>query len=896
MAGGANEADGAQQQQQQQQEEEEGSTVAGDGAAGEGAGDGGEGQGEGAGALAGGPSAEPKATPLPTTVAQARKLALEPDAVTRYAVFHDVGAAEGAEAAATSGGEGVDGKDSSTHNKAEPGSGAEAGRGAPEAEPLGALSFVEVLCRSRALEVLAASYIRTPSSSEHESADLAALLRAALRPPAASHAAEIADEVKALAEAAGELDSEELVSIAELLALAADALGALKLDVARQRGADRLRGAREELQALVADGAKAAVSANAADGAADDEGVDAAPNAAAESSSLSPLPQRVSALTTAAALLKASSAARGAAQAARAPCVVAAGRGAQRLARAEELVDTLSSDVAQLQAALAGCEAQQKESGEYQATRLKEMGSREQSAAADVASLSKARDELAAELLDVEARLSEAEARHTKLAEEHAEFDRSNAEMRAELEARNAALAQSVRSHSAELAAAELWRGFLGSAEERAGSCRLEAEEESEVLAGEARAAAAAAAAFGAERCREELVLALRRLEFCRDELANSTAKQADARELGMAAVVEEMRAGRRALEHNYLECEQEVHALVHVGRSVVRQHELTAAALAPAIDAHAQSGAGGGAPARLTSPPAVNRHDEAVKIALEGITALEAQFEAADKPELTAVADATASYTPGEIVMAPAEELEPLADEEVAEASEANAAPAALAEDEPLLDEAAQQGGENNTSVAGEQDITFGASGDAEETDAPDTRAVGVEAEPTAPGVASGQGDAGAEEVGVQQEPPSTPAADATTDDVPASGAEPARAPDTCTPEAALSPTGQGADALLEAEADEWLADESDGDAEDGDGDAEDDAVGDELQRAAAELAAALDSGDDEGERDEGEAGGEEDADADDADGSSAAASAPQSAAAGAGGSKKRKKKKRKN
>ena len=692
-----------------------------------------------------------------------------------------------------------------------------------------------------------ASSWREPANA-HERADLASLLGAALLPTAASDASTIASELDELGTTAARLESEEMLSRTELLALAADALGALKPDVAKLRSAQVLRDANQELRGVVeaeVDKRRAgdADRGGAGEGAAaddhddgdgdgdDDEGGSAAAeggggDGASTGASASDAVE-TSALSMAASLLKTTSRARAAAAVARPDresLAEAAGRGAQRLARAEELVDTLDGDVAQLQAALTTCEKQQSDAEAYQEQRVAEIGGQEASAAADMASLSKARDELAAELADVEARLREAEGRHTKLAEERAEFEKSNGEMVAELQARNAALVTSVKTHSAELEAAKLWRRFLGAAEERAQRCRAEMDVEAAIATTEARCAAAAAAALGAERCREELVLALRRLEFCRAELASSATKQRDARDLGMAAVVEEMRAGRRALEHNYMECEQQVLELVHVGRSIAKQHELTSSALSATGSEGASAGGGSES---ATSPPQVRRHDEAVKVALEGITALYEQFEAAPKPELR-----TGLVMP--IDDEPTEEAE--VDDQV----------------QGQVDDAADEGAEAGAvGKAGAATAEPQEGGNADVVPESALGAQGVGALDAA--AAAEQPEVGEQPVG--QGSPATPASapEALVDTVKGLAVE----------DGAPIDAEAAQESEAEAEVDTWLDDTSDGEEEAGEGlGGESD---EDLQRAAAELPAAIAAGDDSG------ADGDVGADADDAGGTDA-------------------------
>jgi hypothetical protein len=438
------------------------------------------------------------------------------------------------------------------------------------------LTFRDVLLRSAAVEALVHNFLSDAPVGEEAGALKEVLARVLVG--GGDSASVLCVGVVALAPQLAAYTEDVKTSRAELLAVVAQAVAALKLAPAEEEA----RAAAARAAAALAEAAAAAD----ADGAAGADTTNAAALAAARELDAS-LSRARAFLTERAAL------------APLAPSKTALAALGGELSAALDQLRTQAEEAA-------------RQLADSDAMRGGKMAATDASAAAmvtEVATLSARQMELQCELDKVSTQLARAQLRQAQALDEREAFVSGSGDARDALDSRCAGLAVSKARHAAEADAIAAWSTFVTEADAR----RTEALA-SAVASATAAAAmgankhAAALAAHAAARSRQAGVL-IGRVRFCAAELENAASKRVQMEELGLATIAADLASARAKLEAQYTEAEDDLASLL-AEASTLRAE---AAALAPA-----------------PAPSAAQ-----LDAALAHLAALAREFEARERPRL---------------------------------------------------------------------------------------------------------------------------------------------------------------------------------------------------------------------------------------------------------------------
>jgi hypothetical protein len=492
-----------------------------------------------------------------------------------------------------------------------------------------ALRFRDVLIRSRALERLVESFARRPASSPVESALLLDLFRETTMDDAVADA--LGDGLRRASAAVAARDAEVQLRDEDLVGMLVAAAASVK----REGEAETLRGAWSRLDAEFHRAVEIVERAtkHAREKAAGDDRCSGGPTPGIEpvTSSAPPTAELASATRRALWLARRAFAAASTRrektrQSARIEPVTSADA-LRRLRAASETLAAAKRDVAAL--------SEESRARLLEAETFADAKSAELRAKADDAR--RAHAELDAERAALEARLVELTTRTdaafhiaTHAEEECAAFESSDATVRATLETRVRDLASRGEEYDAEAAAAAATAEAVEAIAAARVRAMANATNAADACESNARARYVAAARAHGEGLAGAARLCLRRLRFCADEAADAGAKLERADQLGLGAeVAADLRAGGRSVVKKYLEAEEGARAVFAAAETTRRDAETVAPGETDFADAEM------GAEAEASSES--NSSRGALADVFAEIDALRAEFEALERPEMTA-------------------------------------------------------------------------------------------------------------------------------------------------------------------------------------------------------------------------------------------------------------------
>eukprot|EP00249_Psilotum_nudum_P015930 c25584_g1_i1 orf=559-2697(-) len=231
---------------------------------------------------------------------------------------------------------------------------------------------------------------------------------------------------------------------------------------------------------------------------------------------------------------------------------------AEKVELLKSLSESLSKATADAEKLIADNRNQKIEALKYRATKAQEVEEVEKTVGAEVKMLEKRKNELEAELKEVNAALAAATSRHINTQEEKEQFDEASTKIVAHLTIQEENLTQLIDAQKQEVGVIETWLSFLGDTWQLQASCMGQKEKDIENAFGEAKLQYFQTVIINLSYQQEELNLLLKQLKFYSEELMEIAKKRLgreESVESGMDVSSDIIKA-KRKLQERYLEAE----------------------------------------------------------------------------------------------------------------------------------------------------------------------------------------------------------------------------------------------------------------------------------------------------------------------------------------------------
>ncbi|BBN03953.1 hypothetical protein MPTK1_3g00870 [Marchantia polymorpha subsp. ruderalis] len=195
----------------------------------------------------------------------------------------------------------------------------------------------------------------------------------------------------------------------------------------------------------------------------------------------------------------------------------------------------------------------------YRAAKALEVTEAEKVVAGEVRELDKRRQALEAELAEVKSALAAATVRHINIQEEKEQFDVASSNIVAHLSIQEEELSKSISACKTEASVASTWVNFLEDTWVLQSASMEQKVKETEVSWEDSKHQFLQIAAINLAYRQEELVLFLKRLTFCAEELEILRQKKSNVADLGMEGVIPDIVRAIRKTQDSYLETENQV-------------------------------------------------------------------------------------------------------------------------------------------------------------------------------------------------------------------------------------------------------------------------------------------------------------------------------------------------